>query len=172
MTETGKLPKNWRCFLVDDSNETEFFSFLPDQIAAMHTENKVTVTKGENVLSNQVIKLKENLDSCFHEEADTFFFVLEKYATMEGYRDVMFKAYDTDAVVVTISAMHHLQEISMQKIWVPFGQEAYMRWLPIHDISRDRERHTPCVILSLIFNIKSPPVLPPQPNYSSEMWFP
>ena len=60
---------------------------------------------------------------------------------MEGYRDVMIKAYDTD--VVTRSAMHHLQEISMQKMWAPFGQGANIRWTPVHDVRRDRERHAP-----------------------------
>ena len=63
-------------------------------------------------------------------------------ATMEGYGDVMIKAYDTD-VVVTRSAMHHLQEIGMQKMCAPFGQGANMRWIPVHDVRRDRERHAP-----------------------------
>ena len=63
-------------------------------------------------------------------------------ATMEGYRDLRIKAYDTDDVV-TKSAMHHLQEMGMQKIWALYGQGANMRRIPVHDVRRDRERHAP-----------------------------
>ena len=51
MTKTVKLPKNWRNFLGDDSNQTEPFSSLAEKIAGMQTKNKVKVTKGEYVLS-------------------------------------------------------------------------------------------------------------------------
>ena len=55
--------------------------------------------------------------------AGTCLFVLEEHAAMEGNRNVMVKAYDTDVVVVTISAMHHLQKIGMQKMWVPLARK-------------------------------------------------
>ena len=80
------------------------------------------------MLSNQEIRLKENLDTCHHEEADTL------HAAMDGYKDIMIKANDTDIVVIAVSARQHLQDIGLQKMWVAFGQGANLRWIPIHDI--------------------------------------
>ena len=56
--------------------------------------------------------------------------------------DVMIKTFDADFAVIR-SAMHHLQEIGMQKMWALFGQGAYMRQMPVYDVRRDKETNAP-----------------------------
>uniref|UniRef100_H3AU70 Uncharacterized protein n=1 Tax=Latimeria chalumnae TaxID=7897 RepID=H3AU70_LATCH len=128
VTGTSKTPTNWWSFLHDDNNKTELSYFLADKIAEIRTTNTVIVTKGENVISNQMICL-EDMAPCTHEEADTRIFIHARHATMEGNKVLMIDANDTGVVVIAISVLSSLKELGLEKMWIAFGQ-----WIPINDI--------------------------------------
>uniref|UniRef100_H3A078 Uncharacterized protein n=1 Tax=Latimeria chalumnae TaxID=7897 RepID=H3A078_LATCH len=123
-TETSKIPTNWWSFLHDDNNKIELFYFLADKIA-----ETVIMTKGENIISNQMICL-EDMAPCTHEEADTCIFIHARHATMEGNKVLMIDANGTGVVVIAISVLASLKELGLEKMWIAFGQGK----IPIHDI--------------------------------------
>ncbi len=53
---------------------------------------------------------------------------------MEGNKTLMIKANDTDVIVIAISTLPSLQELGLEKMWIAFGQEIHLRWIPIHYI--------------------------------------
>nr|XP_014351797.1 PREDICTED: uncharacterized protein LOC106706003 [Latimeria chalumnae] len=114
VTGTSKTPTNWRSFLRNDNNKTELFHFLVDKIAEISTTNTVIMTKGENIISNQMICL-EDMAPCTHEEADTHIFVHARRATMRGNKVFMINANDTDVVVIAISVLSSLKELGLEK---------------------------------------------------------
>lgn len=61
-------------------------------------------------------------------------FVHAKDAVMEGNKTLMIKANDTDVIVIAISTLPSLQELGLEKMWIAFGQEIHLRWIPIHYI--------------------------------------
>ena len=67
-----------------DENKTELFEFLATHIANTGTPNKVSVTKGEDVVSNININ-KHELSPCTHEEADTRFSCMLKMLPGRGH---------------------------------------------------------------------------------------
>ena len=79
MTDTTKVPPNWRSFLRDNDNKTEHFGFLADKIVKLCQDNMVIVTKGEHVLCNKPDSL-EGLSPCNHKEADTRIFLHDQHA--------------------------------------------------------------------------------------------
>ena len=102
VTSISKTPKNWQNFLRDGNNKTELFYFLADKIAEISTSHTIVITKGENVVSNQLIS-SENLAPCSHEEADTRIFVHARHAAMEGNKALVITANDTDVLVIAIA---------------------------------------------------------------------
>ena len=54
VTESGRLPRNWRSFLRHSENKTELFQFLADKVVESSFANRVIVTKGQNALSNHI----------------------------------------------------------------------------------------------------------------------
>ena len=55
VTGISKTPKNWQSFLRDGNNKTELFYFLADKIAEISTSRTIAITKGGNVVTNQLI---------------------------------------------------------------------------------------------------------------------
>ena len=90
------------------------------------------VTTEENALSNHTISL-DGVSPCRHKEADTRIFV---HATQEVSTSLLVKASDTDILVIAISVMPTLQAISLQQLWIAFGQGRNMRWIPAHELYR------------------------------------
>ena len=133
VTDTTKLPPNWKRFLQDSDNKTELFAFLADKIVSLCPENVVIVTKGEEALSNKSISL-ENLSPCNHEEADTRIFTHALDAAKQKAKSVLIKANDTDILVVAVSNFAILQDAGLEMLWIEFGHGHSIRWLPIHDM--------------------------------------
>ena len=72
VTGSTKLPSDWRKFLRHDQNKDELFNFLAEKISATDFgEKQLVTTKGNKVLSTNVISTTESIDPCNHEEADT-----------------------------------------------------------------------------------------------------
>ena len=92
----------------------------------------VIVTKEENALSNHTISL-EGGSPCSHDEADTRICV---HAAQEGSKSLLVKASDTDILVIAISVMPTLQAMGLQQLWIAFGQDRNMRWIPAHELYR------------------------------------
>ena len=134
VTGISKTPKNWQSFLRDGNNKTELFYFLADKIAEISTSHTIAITKGDNVVSNQLIS-SENLAPCSHEEADTCIFVHARHAAMEGNKALVIKANDTDVLVIAIATLPSLQELGLQKMWITFGQGSSLRCIAVHDIT-------------------------------------
>ena len=103
------------------------------RITEMHTANTIIVTKEEFALSNQMISL-DHVAPCRPEEADMRIFVHARDAVTEGHKDLMIKANDTDILVIAISTLPSLQELGLEKLWIAFGKETHLRWIPTHDI--------------------------------------
>ena len=103
------------------------------RITEMHTANTIIVTKEEFALSNQMISL-DHVAPCRHEEADMRIFVHARDAVTEGHKDLMIKANDTDILVIAISTLPSLQELGLEKLWIAFGKETHLRWIPTNDI--------------------------------------
>ncbi|KAK4304447.1 hypothetical protein Pmani_023602 [Petrolisthes manimaculis] len=134
VTGRGKVPKNWQSFMRDSSNKTELFEFLADKIVENCTDNIVYVTRGKNVVCNQMVNLGY-LSPCNHEEADTRIFVHVKHSTEEGKKHVLIKANDTDIFVIAVNVFSNLKELGLQELWIEFGQGKNVRWIPVHDVS-------------------------------------
>ena len=133
VTGTSKMPPNWQSLLRDDDNKTELLNFLADKISEMCTPNTVIVTK-EDAVCNQMIPLDE-LAPCNHEEVDTWISVHPRYAAAEGRKVVMIKSSDIDVLVITVSVPPALQEFGLQKLWITFGQEWNLGWIPVHNLN-------------------------------------
>ncbi|KAK1894215.1 Nicotinate phosphoribosyltransferase [Dissostichus eleginoides] len=133
VTNKGKIPSNWQSFLRDNDNKTELFHYLADKIAQMSAQNVVIVTKEENALSTQTMSLDE-LAPCSHEEANTRIFVHAKQAAKEGRKNIIIKANNTDILGIAVSILPTLQEIGLQQLWIAFGHQRNLKWIPVHDL--------------------------------------
>ena len=52
----------------------------------------------------------------------------------EGRRALLFKANDTDILVIAVSTLRVLQELGLEKLWVAFGQVQRLKCIPVHDL--------------------------------------
>ena len=132
VTGRRKTLSNWRFFLRDDNSETELSHFLADSISEVQTISTVIVTKWEGVMSKSR-KYFGGISPCSHEEADTRIFVHAKNATKDGSQTRIIKLKDTDFIVLTVSIT--LQQLSLEKMWIVFGQATDFRWIPVDDIA-------------------------------------
>ncbi|KAK3860097.1 hypothetical protein Pcinc_014329 [Petrolisthes cinctipes] len=112
---------------------TTKLSFLAVKVVRLATTNVVIVTKEEDAVSNSTINLAGVAPS-IHDGADTWVFMHAKHATEAGCKVNMVKTSDTDVVVITVSVLQALQELSLQQLWVAFGQGQNLRWVPIHNL--------------------------------------
>lgn len=46
----------------------------------------------------------------------------------------MIKANDTDVLVIGVNVLPDLINIGLQSLWIEFGQEKSLRWIPVNDI--------------------------------------
>jgi len=97
------------------------------------TTSTITVTRGDNAISNKVRSL-DAVVPCSHEEADTRVFVHARDATSQGSKSITIKANDTDVVVIAVLTMPSLKELGLEKLWIASGQGASARWTPVHEM--------------------------------------
>ena len=116
----------------DDNNKIELFSFLPDKICEVEMSSTVIVTKGENAISIKSKSL-EGVAPCSHEEADSRIFVHARDETLQSSESIVIEANDT-VVIIAVATLPSLQGLGLQTMWIPFGQGASARWIPVHDI--------------------------------------
>ena len=70
--------------------------------------------------------------TCSHKEADTRLVLHAYHASQSGYRKILIRIVDTDAVMLAVSRVQHL---SVDEIWIPFGTGKHIRYLPVHSIA-------------------------------------
>ena len=132
-----KVPiTNWHAFLRNDSNKTELFHFLADQIVkGTYPDGKeVYVTKETEVLSCPPDLDKSNICPCNHEESDTRLFLHAKDAADKGFTSITVRASDTDVVIIGLAT---LGQISASELWIEYGTGKHYRLIPIHSIAEE-----------------------------------
>ena len=133
VSPTGKIPPNWRSFLRNNTNKTELFNFLADQISDMQSDNTIIATREGTVVSNRATR--PSLTPCDHEEADTRLFVHVRDAVREGRHSIIVKASDTDVLVIALAILPELIEVGLERMWLAYGQGMLMRYIPIHELA-------------------------------------
>ena len=133
VSPTGKIPPNWRSFLRNNTNKTELFNFLADQISDMQSDNAIIATREGTVVSNRATR--PSLTPCDHEEADTRLFVHVRDAVREGRHTIIVKASDTDVLVIALAILPELIEVGLERMWLAYGQGMLMRYIPIHELA-------------------------------------
>lgn len=129
VVSTAKTPSQWASFLRNYQNKTKLFAFLADKIAASQANDQtcIIVRKGDSAVCSI-----PDLQSCTHEETDTRVFMHAAYATKhENVSDAIICSSDTNVVVIAVSSM---EQTGLDKLWIEFGREKYLRWNPIHEI--------------------------------------
>ena len=118
--------------LAVDSNKTELFSLIADQLVDTCKNIKTTVmsTKLENVISNHRIET-QYLMPCFKEEADDRMFTHVKELSRLGYRKITIVTVDTDVVVIGLYAFWDIYPL-IEELWIEFGKGTDKKWIPIH----------------------------------------
>ena len=119
---TGKTPSNWQSFQCDANNKKEQFHLIADKIGGIKTANKVIVTKGDHAVSNHTANL-DGVAPCSHEDADTRIFLHAQDAVNEGHKSVWINANDTDIVIIAVSVMSSLMQLSLQKFGSVLAKE-------------------------------------------------
>ena len=66
------------------------------------------------------------------EKADTPACVHVRHTTIEGYTTLIIKV--TDVVVIALFVMASLQELVLERMWIGFGQERTLWWIPFHEL--------------------------------------
>ena len=62
-------------------------------------------------------------------------FVHASDVATEGGKALVIKANDTvDIVVIAVSVLPQLQEISVETLWTAFGHRVGVKWIPIHEL--------------------------------------
>ena len=90
-------------------------------------------TLGPEVVSNLPRENLASVSPCTHEEADTRMFVHVADHTFNGFTNVALRTTDSDVVVIAISVIKHLQELS--ELWIVFGTGKNFRYIPAHEIA-------------------------------------
>ena len=107
---TNQLPRNWSCFLREDSNKRELFMFLADCASSLEVHGQVITTYGQDV---QCTSPREtaSLSPCTHEEADTRMLLHAADAVQQGDRKILLRTVDTDVLVLAVSVFHDLSSM-------------------------------------------------------------
>ena len=128
----AKVPGDWNSFLRVDDNKTKLFKYLADQTIAIQDKGKEVLSASDcSVLTNS----RENtghISPCSHEEADTKLLLHAFDAGKEGYRKVMLRTVDTDAVVLAVAFFSRLD---LEDLWIAFGAGKAFRYIAIHEFA-------------------------------------
>ena len=129
------IPTNWSGFLHNNANKKELFCFLSDKITKINVHNKeIYTTHLDKVLSANIAhnELKDEIEPCNHEEADTRMLLHGAHAARHGHRKVVLRTVDTDVLVLAIAQMNNLQ---LSELWLEFGVGKSYRVIPAHSIA-------------------------------------
>ena len=125
------IPKNWASFLRNNTNKKELFCFLAEKLASQNVHGKqIYTTHLDKVLSTS--ELKDEIDICNHEEADTRMLLHAFHAATHGHSKVVLRTVDTDVLVLAVAHFQHLQ---LAELWLDFGVGKNHRMIPAHSIA-------------------------------------
>ena len=113
MLGKGKTPQNWHSSLIDNTKQTELFSFLADKIVKMCPNNTAIVTQEEGVVFNHSISL-EGLTHYNHEKTDTRIILNSKHTAADGSKTMMITSSDIYVLVIAASVLPIQQELGVE----------------------------------------------------------
>jgi len=126
-----RIPKNWSSFLRNETNKTELFAFLAEQVTSLdYSPKEVVSTYGEEVKASSAQDVS-GISPCFQEEADTRMLLHAADCCKGGYKRVMIRTVDTDVLVVAVSLFH---KIGTEELWLEFSTRKYTRYISVHGI--------------------------------------
>ena len=131
VTANGLLPRNWTTFLRFSESKTELFQFLSRHIQNTSTEKVMVATYDNDVITNKFIETS-GMMPCTIEEADERVFIHANDAEKEFSR-LLIKIVDSDVVVIAVSIFHRITGI--QELWIEYGLEKYLKYIPIHQLA-------------------------------------
>ncbi|KAG7166090.1 hypothetical protein Hamer_G019870 [Homarus americanus] len=105
VTADAKVPSNRNIdFLRHSDNKLELFNFLTTKVPkGTYPSKEICVTHGQNVMSVPKRNDISNVAPCSQEEADTRISLPAKDSADRGYRKVLIKTVDSDAVALCIA---------------------------------------------------------------------
>ena len=103
---------------------------IADVITYRCEEGIVICIKDDKVLANRQIT-KSNLESCNHEEADTWLFVHAQDAAVTNMQKVMIIGNDTDIVVI---ALYIFCDLKIDQPLIEYGCRKNHWWLSVNII--------------------------------------
>ena len=117
---TTKVPKNFQSFLRVDEHKTELNGLITEELIEMDCPDgtSLIITKGNKVLSNQVMPSLDMISPSDHEEADTKGLLHARHMKIHGINSIMMRTCDTDQLVLAIAAQSFLQ---FDEFWLSFG---------------------------------------------------
>ena len=131
---SSPTPKNWHQFLRLNSNKTDLFKFLNDELMEKTSADKpLIVTDGANVLCSPP-RDTSYIAPCNHEEADSRIMVHVGDAVMQGFHKILVRTVDTDVVVLAVSVVQQLAQTDQIELWIAFGCGKDFRHIPAHQI--------------------------------------
>ena len=133
-----RLPRNWKSFLRVDSNKTELFHWLAEELVTETGFKELVITRGNLALSNNKLNKTQPIPYN-HEKADTRFFVHIKDPVSQSHEVITVVTVDTDVVVIVISCFHGLASTGLKQPWVELGAGINKRWIPIHSLAATLE---------------------------------
>ena len=133
VSPSTQLPTNWKGFLRDDNNKTDFFHFIATSLAGKNFGDgkKLITTSGDKILSNKQ-ETHHHLEPCSHEEADTRVILHAADCARSRLLKVLIRTTDTDVLVLAIA---HFHKIEAAELWVAFGSGKTFQYIPAHDIA-------------------------------------
>ena len=75
-----------------------------------------------------------SLTPCNHEEADTRLFLHLAHTVQEGHTSVLMRSSDSDVASNGTKSTAQLIPKGLEELWIAFGQGAYFRYIPVHEI--------------------------------------
>ena len=124
------VPHNWQEFLREDRNKADVFAILAMHIETMQPDKTVITTHNEHVLStNTRNKCPRPLQSW---RGWYRMLVHAADAVNQGCQKIMIRTVDTDVVTITVSV---IPSIDITELWVAFGTERHLRYIPVHSIA-------------------------------------
>ena len=130
--DNAAIPLNWKSFLRLDDNKKELFQHLAASVQSLQISVvEVISTADVDVISSTTID-KVGLAPCNHEEANTRIFIHAKHASVNGMKKILIRTVDTDVVIFAIA---FAKKLEVEELWVAFGVDKHLRYLPIHKIA-------------------------------------
>jgi hypothetical protein len=143
---SAQLPGNWKGFLWDNDNKTNLFEFIAKNLCEkqFETGKQLVTTIGDKVQCCPR-KVKDSLQPCTHEEADTRVLLYADDCARSGLHKVLFRTTDTDVLVAfdwTFPQNHSHRTMDCVWMWENF------RYNAVHGIANSLEQGKARAILA------------------------